>query len=85
MKMLGMFKTMQKLQTTAEFTSNFSPNTPSLLLAMQLSDLTSKRPSFFPVDLEQVFYEIVFGRKSLFYFFVIKFIILFYNGNLIAI
>ena len=37
-----------------------------------LSDLTSKRPSFFLVDLEQVFYEICFGRKSLFHFFVMK-------------
>ena len=37
-----------------------------------LSDLTSKRPSFFLVDLKQVFYEIFFGRKSLFHFFVIK-------------
>ena len=37
-----------------------------------LSDLTSKRPSFFLVDLEQVFYEIFFGRKSLFHIFVIK-------------
>ena len=37
-----------------------------------LSDLTSKRPSFFIVDLEQVFYEIFFGRQSLFHFFVMK-------------
>ena len=37
-----------------------------------LSDLTSKHPSFFLVDLEQVFYEICFGRKSLFHFFVMK-------------
>ena len=31
-----------------------------------------KTPEFFLVDLEQVFYEIFFGRKSLFHFFVMK-------------
>ena len=62
----------KQLQTTAEFASNLTPNI-CLLLAMQtLSDLTSKRPSFFPVDLVQVFYEIFIGRKSLFHFLVIE-------------
>ena len=71
-KMPGMFKTMENLQTTAEFASNLTANI-CLLLAMQtLSDLTSKRQSIFLVDLEQVFYEIFLGRKALFHFFKIK-------------
>ena len=44
----------------AEFASNLTAN------------LTSKRQSNFLVDLEQVFYEVFSGRKSLFHFFKIK-------------
>ena len=63
---------VQNNVTTAEFASNLPANI-CLLLAMQiLSDLTSKRQSNFFVDLEQVFYEVFLGRKSLFYFFKIK-------------
>ena len=60
---------VQNNVTTAEFASNLSANI-CLLLAMQtLSDLISKHRSIFLVDLEEVFYEIFSGWKSLFHFF----------------
>ena len=60
---------VQNNVTTAEFASNLSANI-CLLLAMQtLSDLISKHRSIFLVDLEEVFYEIFSGWKSLFRFF----------------
>ena len=70
--MLRMFKTMQQLQTTAEFASNVTANICLLLAIETLTDLISKRASFFLVDLRQVFYEIYFGRKFLFHVFAIK-------------
>ena len=51
--MLGMFKTMQQLQTNAEFASKLIANICLLLAIWALSDLISKRPSFFLVDLEE--------------------------------
>ena len=60
---------VQNNVTTAEFASNLSANI-CLLLAMQtLSDLISKHRRIFLVDLEEVFYEIFSGWKSLFHFF----------------
>ena len=68
----GLVTPVQNNVTTADFGSNLTASI-CLLLAMQtLSDLTSKRQSVFLVDLEQVFYEICLGRKSLFHFFKIK-------------
>ena len=46
-KMLGMFKIMQQLQTTAKFASNLTANICLLLAMYTLSDLTSKHQSFF--------------------------------------
>ena len=42
-----------------------------LISNLDLSDLISKRPSFFFVKFEQVFYEIFFDRKSLITCFVV--------------
>ena len=58
----NVFKHVQSNVRTAtkEFASNLTPNICLLLAIKTLSDLISKRPSFFFVDFEQVFYEILF-------------------------
>ena len=63
---------VQNNVTTSEFANSLTANICLLLAIDTLSDLTSKRRSILLVDLEQVFYEIFFGRKSLFQFFKIK-------------
>ena len=71
---------VQNNVTTAKFASNLTVNICLLLAMYTLSDLTSKRQSIFLVDLEQVFYEIFLGRKSLFHFFKIKVYYTFLQG-----
>ena len=63
---------VQNNVTTSEFANNLTANICLLLAIDTLSYLTSKRRSILLVDVEQVFYEIFFCRKSLFQFFKIK-------------
>ena len=55
---------VQNNVTTSEFANNLTANICLLLAMDTLSNLPSKRRSILLIDLEQVFYEIFFGRKS---------------------
>ena len=71
--MRSMFKNNVTMQTTAKFACNATSNICLMLALQALSQLISKRPSFnFFLTLTKFSYETIFGRKSLFHFFVVK-------------